>query len=232
MKKFFKIFGIVFLCTAIVCAGVFIWQKDHIMAIINAVKYSDEELSKKLISSQEELKQTVENFAGVELREYTEEELGQIKRGEVTKDEVMAKIINETVKKKISEIPPETSDAQKAKENEAQAVINAHIAELYSLKSSYMGQIDAMLSQAATEYYGMTKSGTPGKEAKQVLIPKYIGTLSELEGKCDAKVEEILSSLTKELKAKNYNLDIIKTIRSAYENEKSIKMAQIINEYK
>ncbi|MBP3337769.1 MAG: hypothetical protein J6L59_05125 [Clostridia bacterium] len=232
MKKFFKIFGIVLLCVAIVCGGVFVWQKDHIMAIINAVKYSDEELSEKLVSTQEELKQTVESFAGEELREYTEEELGQIERGEVTKDEVMAKIINEAVEKKISKKEPEDTNEQKTKEKEAEIIINEHIAQMYSLKSSYLGQIDAMLATAAAEYYSMAEGGAKGKETKQVLIPKYMGILSGLEKQCDAKVEGVLSSLMKELKARNQSLDIVKTIRSAYENEKSIKMAQIINEYK
>ena len=232
MKKFFKITGIVFLCIAIVCGGVFVWQKDHIMAVINAIKYSDEELSQKLITSQEDLKQTVEEFAGEELREYTDEELSQIERGEVTKDEVMAKIINEAVEKKISQKAPEAENEKKTNEQEAEIIINEHIAQMYSLKSSYLGQIDAMLATASAEYYSMAEGGAKGKETKQVLIPKYMGILSGLEKQCDAKVEGILSSLTKELKARNHSLDIVKTIRSAYENEKSIKMAQIINEYK
>lgn len=234
MKKFFKIFGIVFLCIALAVGGVALWQKDHIKALITGVKYSKEELGEMMVSAQDELKKAVESFSGEELREYTPEELEQIENGEISSDEVMAKIINEALEKKLGTTNSNQGASNRSTGNNAEKtadiIINEHIAQLYAIKSSYMGQIDSLIAQGAAEYSELVKAGN-ASSAKQTLLPRYISAATSLESACDNEVEQVISSLSAELKKKNHSLDIIKTIRSAYANEKSIKIAQIVNKY-
>ena len=237
MKKFLKIVGIIVLCFVVLIGGVAVWQRDHIKALINGVKYSEEELGEMLTTAQDDLKKAVESFSGEELRDYTEEEIQQIESGEVSSDEVIAKIINEAVEKKLSQ-QENTSKNEESKaansapaEKSAEMVINEHVAQLYALKSSYMGQLDALVAQGAAEYRAWAKEGKAAS-AKQSLLPQYISRAAGLESACDGEVEAVISSLTAELKKRNHSLDIIKTIRSAYANEKSIKMAQLVNKYK
>lgn len=232
MKKLFKILGIIILCLAVAAGAVAYWQRDHIKALINGLRYSGEELDNMMTNAQSELKNAVESFSGTELRDYTEEEQQQIESGEVSSDEVMAKIINEAVEQKLAQSAQNnTSSGNTPAEKTVDTIINEHVSKLYSLKSNFMGQVDSLLAQAAAEYYSMADGGAYGKETKQVLIPKYIGLISGLESTCDKEVEAVISSLTAELKARGESLDIIKTIRSAYAHEKSLKIAQIINEY-
>lgn len=234
MKKFLKVSLIILLCLVLIFCGLLYWQRDHIGALIKGLKYSDTELTNMIENSHTELKSAIESFSGGTLREYTEEEKRQIEAGEVSRDEMMAKVMNEAVEQKLAQSKQEAEKAQaenKPVPKTADTVINEHVSKLYTLKSSYMAQIDNMLAQAASEYYAKAEGGLYGKETKAELIPKYISAFSALEGKCDAEVEAILSSLSKELKAMKHSLDIVKTIRSAYANEKSIKIAQIINQY-
>ena len=59
----------------------------------------------------------------------------------------------------------------------------------------------------------------------------YVGQINSLEAQCDGEVEAIIAQLTKELKDINADTSIIKSIRKAYNSEKSLKKAYYINQY-
>ncbi len=230
MKKFLKIFGIVILCLATLTGGLAIWQRDNIKAIITGLRYSEEELSEMMTDAQNELKEVAKNFTETEIRDFTEEERQQIALGEVSAGEIIAKIITEATSQSLNQNSHNQQLGNDSDGKTTDMIISEHVAKLYSLKSSYIGQIDTIMAQGESEYYSMAAQGKAA-EARKTLLSKYMGKLSSLEGACDSEVDSVISSLTNELKARNHSLDVIKTIRSAYANEKSIKKAQLIKKY-
>ena len=99
------------------------------------------------------------------------------------------------------------------------------IAQIYILRADFSGQLDSLVGQAKAEYIankGKNKAGIAGK---------YLRMASDLEGACDSQMESILSKIDAELKSTGGDSGIISEIRSAYENEKSIKKADLLAKY-
>ena len=89
------------------------------------------------------------------------------------------------------------------------------------LRASYTGKIDGLVGQALSDY--RAKKGT-----KSALISRYVSMGYALEGECDAQMEALLSELQTELKRTGEDSSLIGKIRSAYQTEKSLKKASII----
>ena len=62
-------------------------------------------------------------------------------------------------------------------------------------------------------------------------MTKYICLGYALDGECNGKMESILSELQKELKRTGGDASLVSQIRSAYQTEKSLKKAAIIEKY-
>ena len=60
-------------------------------------------------------------------------------------------------------------------------------------------------------------------------MSKYLGKAGSLEGEADAKVEDLLSELKTELEAIGANPSIVDTMRSSYENEKTLKKSYYLS---
>ena len=217
MKKFFKVLG--FLLLALVIAGgVFAYKnRNNIAGVIAAVKYDKEELKQHIDNSGQNLKTEISSYLDEDLRDFTEEEKQSIENGEATKEEVLAEIINE-------------APAPKKQEKTSDEIIRRYTATLLSLESKYLGSIDALLNEAVAEFYNL-----PPKDrtysSKMSVMQGYVGRINSLEASCDSEVEAILASLKKELKEINADTSIIKTIKKAYNDEKSLKKAYYIDLY-
>lgn len=119
----------------------------------------------------------------------------------------------------------EVSQPQHTEEPEKPSELESLIAEIYILRSSFSGQIDGLVEQAKAEYIankGQNKAGIAGK---------YLRKATDLEASCDSQMEDILSRIQAEIKRTGGDSGIVKEIRSAYENEKSIKKADLMAKY-
>ena len=101
---------------------------------------------------------------------------------------------------------------------------------MYGLKSKYVGQLDACIAQAISEYKSLPKEEHTSA-SKRSIMSKYMGQMAGLESACDAEVNSVLSSLERELKEIGADTSILQTIRSAYANEKSMKIAYYMATY-
>ncbi len=111
--------------------------------------------------------------------------------------------------------------------NDYNEEISRHIASMYVLKSTYCGILEAMYSEAASEYSAL--SAEERKSAKASIGQKYMSRALALESECDAKVAGVLASLDSALDKINGDKTIISKIKTAYENEKSLKKAYYLS---
>ncbi len=104
------------------------------------------------------------------------------------------------------------------------AIVGDRIVELYSLKAYYLGQLGQIEASAKSDYLSLPKEKR-GLVGKNAIVNKYMGIAMGHMNACDAKVNSLLSGLETDLRAANADTSIIKTIRDAYESEKTMKKA-------
>ena len=241
MKKFLKILMIFTVFTIVAITALTIWKGDTIIAAFHSLQYQNytkEELNQKIQENDQKLKEEIAEYTGgAPLRDLSEEEHAQVERGETTYEEVYEKILQEIHQQEQAQ-PEKPADSQPQQNDvkpvvpvsPTKAITDKYIAKMYGLKSKYIGQLDACIAQAISEYKAL-----PGEEhtnaAKRSIISKYVGRMAGLESACDAEVNSVLSSMEKELKEIGADTSIIQTVRSAYANEKSMKIAYYMATY-
>ena len=357
MKKTIKIVLIILIVLAVLICGLLVWQKDKLKALKMAMNYNPNQIAEQMSKQNQDLKEQIEAYFPDGIRDFTPEELEQIKKGETTEQQVLAKIIAEaaaasaedtaatinietpaqrekiansianavvsaikdtptiqikTDEKKLSKAISETvlsaldaaqankktANTQKiltesiakaltpvledtknvtvkeskdltlekvvtetvdktlqantenteksnvSKENtdtkqeptangsgSQQEIISRYTAQLYALEGKYTGMIDSVISAAIAEVKQMKNNGGSLSNIKTSMVSSYMSRLTSLEGQCDAEVAALLSQMTAELKAIGADTSIVATMQSAYENEKSTRLAYYMSKY-
>lgn len=211
MKKF--LFAVLIVAVVAVM-GVVVWQKDNITAVYDGLKESDTDIQLEIADSKKNVEKELEQYNVEGLRDFTFEEEEAIRKGQITVDDAIQKIVNES----------SASSGNKSTENkgsESGDIISEYTLKLYSLKATYLGQIGNLIDEAKADY----KNGL----GASTLMSKYLGKAGSLEGEADAKVEDLLSELKTELEAIGANTSIVDTMRSSYENEKTLKKSYYLS---
>lgn len=233
-RRKLKIFLIILAVIVVTASGVLAWQWDNVRSVIYFMRYSEDDLDKMLDDNKKELDSALEGIGAQMPRELTEEELQALQEGTITQtDAVEISLGKTTLQEKIEQKKPKSQVSSGSGGSTVlvtDSPVSNLVAQLYVLKSSYMGKLGGLEAQAKAEY-----SATPAAERtagwKSSMISKYSGKVSALEGECDAKVEAVISQIKAELAKTGGDTSIIGKIRSAYENEKQIKKAYYLNTY-
>jgi len=236
-KKILLILLIVFVVAAV---AIGIWQRNNIKAIAEFSRYSNKEISNKIEENKNELKEEIEKTTPNLVRDFTPEEKKLIASGKVTIDEMVKKVIkessntsqnekqnNSTAGSGSSKTGTETNkngttdsgSSKTDKEAKIDAVINEHVAKMYGLEAYYLGRLGNIESTAQSSV----------ADGKKTSISQYISNATSLEGQCDAKINEVLSSLKTQLTNLGGDVSIVSSLRSAYEKEKSLKKAYFMS---
>lgn len=224
-----KIIVKVLVVILIALACIFAWQYDNIQALYQTTKLSEEDIQTKLKENDTVVKQKVEELVGeAPFRELTEEEIQEIQTGKVTVDEITEKIVNETPKPEKKPGDPENPEADKKRALEE--TTGRYITKLYALKAYYFGELSGLKEKAVNEYMALPEAQRTSSN-KQAMGKRYLQYGTTLEKACDAQVSELLGNLTKELKLLGGDLEIVKVLQKAYDQEKSLKKTQYLNEY-
>ena len=112
--------------------------------------------------------------------------------------------------------------------NAMSAEISACIAKVYVLRSSFVGQLNALYSQAVSSYEALPDNQK--ESGKQSIISSLYPQAVALEASCDSQMEQILAELQGLLSASGGDTSLVGKIRSAYNSEKSLKKAYYLNQ--
>lgn len=110
----------------------------------------------------------------------------------------------------------------------SKAIVQQSVNQMYALKAKYLGVLGVLERAARNEYYALTGEQRKSSGIKS-LVPKYMTPVLDAQSACDAEVAKVLNSLKAELQARGESTDIIKTMKSAYENEKELKKAYYLS---
>ena len=254
MKKKIIAFSIVgVLVAALIVAGV--WQWDNIVSLVNSVRYSETQISKKLEHNNEKLQKMVDNTEYINIRGgLTPEEEHALASGEITVEDAVNLVRGSTSLEQIREnaaggSPPDDSSSQteapsssnekgggeskeqggtKTEETDTMTdEVSAIVAELYVVKSEFLAKLNSTGMQAYDEYVAR------GSDSSQLnaIIESYMPAAGKLETECDQKVASLLTRLEAALKKGGGDLSLVNEIRQYYYNEKSLTKSYYLNKY-
>lgn len=222
----------VILCILIIgVAALLVWQRENITAVVDATKYSDEDIQQQISDSKKTVESELEQYDVKGLRDFTFEEEEAIRKGQMTVDEAVSKILSESNVEasdnqnngSVTSDKNNSSTGTQNKNSDSSAIISDYAVKLYTLKATYLGEIGNLIDQAKADL----KNGSGAKE----LMSNYLSKAASLESEADSKVDALLSELKGKLEAIGADTSVVDTMKSSYESEKTLKKSYYISLY-
>ena len=208
-----------------------VWQRENITAVVDATKYSDEDIQQQISDSKKTVESELEQYDVKGLRDFTFEEEEAIRKGQMTVDEAVSKILSESNFEASDNQNNGSATSDKnngstgtqSKNSDSSAIISDYAVKLYTLKATYLGEIGNLIDQAKADL----KNGSGAKE----LMSNYLSKAASLESEADSKVDALLSELKGKLEAIGADTSVVDTMKSSYESEKTLKKSYYISLY-
>ena len=244
-----KVFLVILFFLILVCVAIAVTQRDNISAVIDASKYSKVDIQKQMYDTKTEVQKTLEEYNAPAIRDFTPQEEEDIRKGKITADEAIAKIIEEsgasqeirsssssdnqassgdTSGNENSQSKSNITSANKGSdvnngEDSVSSVVGQYTVSLYKLKANYLGQIGNVIDEA--------KAARKNGASASSLASQYMGELASLESQADSAVDAEISQLREKLTAMGADTSICDTMKSSYEKEKRLKKAYYLSLY-
>lgn len=236
MSKKLRIWLLIIAVLLVIIGWFTYWQWNNITAVVDALRYSNEEVENKLAENNQAIQQYLQEEENITVREMTEEEIQGLLDGTMTEEEVVRRMTGQTeTTSSPSEITPKPADpskptqpAEQPSKTTAQTVAEA-IAKLYITKNDYLGRLDTIEAQVRAEYIALSAEDRKG--AKQRFLSQYLPTVAAWERECDAAVYGVIAEVRTALKESGQSETIADQIESSYLNEKRLKKSYFINRY-
>ncbi|MDF2678184.1 MAG: hypothetical protein K0Q97_2526, partial [Bacillota bacterium] len=213
---------ILFLLLLIIAAVIVYWQRDNISALINATKYSSEDLETKIDSNRENLQEELKNYTTKSIRDISVEDEQKLLMGEITLEEVL---------KKYNLPSGEKTDGNAATTNNANTIddaVNIAVSEINVLKAEFISELGQIVNKAKVQYVALPKEKQNGEAIKQIVLDN-IDYVAEIEKQYDNEVDDVLSNLKSELTRLNGDTAIVQTLRDSYDAEIEMKKSYYMN---
>lgn len=222
MKRWKIVLCAVLAIVAALTAGLYLWQRENLKALKDAVSYSSGEIEEKLAENQQAVSEVVNAAPEVTVRDLTDEERQALRDGSMTHEEVVERLVEKppvqetpAPAENVPETPPPVDDAY-------QKELSALIAKVYVLREEYTIALEEMYDSAKADYLAMPESKrTKANLAK--MTADYLGKATALEKECDDKMIAVTESMQALIKAHQGDLSLVDTVLAAYTNEKSLK---------
>ena len=222
MKRWKIVLCAVLAIIAVLTAGLYLWQRENLKALKDAVSYSSGEIEEKLAENQQAVSEAVNAAPEVTVRDLTDEERQALRDGSMTREEVAERLVEQPPVQEtpapaedVPETPPPVDDAY-------QKELSALIAKVYVLREEYTIALEEMYDSAKADYLAMPESKrTKANLAK--MTADYLGKATALEKECDDKMIAVTESMQTLIKAHQGDMSLVDTVLAAYTNEKSLK---------
>lgn len=211
-------------------SGVEAYLKENPDLKVRPTKPVEEELHKDGVIDDDELTNLITEETT--LAEMFGTDIGLSEDKKLTIAQTGEKIDAETakqMKENASASSGEASNSAPAGNNDE---ISACVAQMYVLKSSFLGQLDALYGKAFGDYEAVYHDLTEAQreEKKKSIISSLYPQAVSLEKQCDTQVNQVLSKLETLLKESGGDTSLVGKIRDAYQSEKSLKKAYYLNQ--
>ena len=239
MKRIKRILLIILLLLVAALIVLGIRYKDYIKAAYYGLKYDTDTISGLIEENDKVYSELGNELENVTIRDLTDEEKTALEKGELTEQEVVDRIVTPSVPKdeepaqesEQTETKPQPPDKEPSVETKNyDELIAQQIAKMYVLKSQYINYLKGIEQNVIDDYNALPKE-QKNAAGKRAVIMSYYSKGLALETECDAKVEMVLADLEKILDEAGRDKSLISTIRTAYQNEKTLQKSYYLSIY-
>lgn len=180
MKKWVKIFCIIVAVVIVVAAGLYLWQRENIHALVKVMTTNSEDIARELEETRAAHLKELEEAAQVAIRvePVTEQQSEELLDGKITVQEVQEQM----------GFDPAAAQTVSSKED----IINQCVAELYAYKAEVMGTLGGIKQEFVNQWNALPAAErTATKKAE--LGGGAIGRCYQYEATVDGRVQEILT---------------------------------------
>lgn len=240
----------VLLALVLVLGGLGVWQRNNLRALGLRLRLTQEELSDQMHAQQSKTEQATQS-AGVNVRPLTEEERAKLRDNEVTRDELIDRLVHgedgtqQTPAEKPA-APAETPDAPEKTETPAEPAetpetpaqtdgtaalreqLAKYIAEIYVMEAEYTAWLEDANRSAIADFEALPPEQQT-TASKYSIGMQYLSLALEKEKECDARMSEVESSIRSVLTQLGESTALADEIHSAYEDEKATKKAYYLS---
>lgn len=248
MKLWKKILCILVLALLLAAAALAVWQRENLNALMQAQKYTQEELEEKLAENGQAIREAMAAAPEITVRDLTDGERQALRDGTLRKETLVEQLLEADGGAGAAEVPPapgpaETSSPQEPAQpqppSQPQAQqppsqpsaaedyrkrLSALIAEVYVLREEYTISLENMESAAKADYRAIPADKRT-KTALAGLASTYLSRGSALEKECDGKMDAIVAELETLIKENRGDMTLVDLVVNTYADEKSLKKA-------
>lgn len=206
-------------------AAVAAWQWDNIQAARYGLTMDKDTLSQRIEENRKALDDAMNQYE-VPSYEFSREEISQLTDGSLSTEDAAKKLLESTTQP--DTVPAEPQNTAETEQQAAEAEIREKIAQMYVLQATYEGQLQAVVQEAIDEY----SAGEHTAERRAQVVYDRMDYLMALEAECDQKVAAVVSRLRELLKATGQDDTLAKQVEETYKEEKSLKKAAYIEEFR
>lgn len=225
MKKAGKIALIV--AGVVIVAGVAVtaWQWNNLKAAVYLMTMDQDTLTTRLDENRQVLDTAMEEYQ-ITPYEFSQEQIDALASGELDPQALAAQLLaEEDAQQAASSADPDSTTEPFAAEK---AEIRELIATMYVLRATYVGKLEVIVQEAIDEYV----AGEHTAENRQKVVYSKFDQLTALESECDAKVADVVARLRTLLKTIGQDDTLAKEVEQTYQEEKSLKKAYYVQEFK
>lgn len=255
-----KIPLVILLILLAILAALAVWQKNNLQAVIGFMTYSQEELEEQLQQNDQKIKDAVNAQPEIIVRDITDEEKQALRDGSLSASDLAERLTSpnppaltptppasepstpsaledpappeqEAPSVSSPPSPPATSQPAASTAVDYETQVNDIIARVYVLREEYLIALEQMEEDAKSLYRSLpAEKRTAAKLAP--VVSDYLDQAANLEAECDAKMDTIVTELESLQRKNGKTLDLVKTVKYTYANEKSLKKAWYMSELK
>ncbi len=228
-KVILIIAGILLVILAVLAA--FNWDKIIIVKDAISNKYTKEDIDAFGKKHDDILNEASKNVFDVNLTPLTEEEKKALEEGKITEEEARKIVLGEKVYVDGKVVDKEKPEQEKPNVPEGYVDISAQIiSEIYVLESTYKGKLSAIEHNTLAAYNALPPEQKTTVN-KYKLANSAMSQGLALKAECDAKMNDLLARLEKNLIEGGKDTSIVGQIRAAYESEKSAMQSYYLSKY-
>lgn len=237
-KKKLRVFWLVLLILLLLLCALCVWQRNNLAALRLSMQLSNEELSDRLADNTQRLTENAETIAGKAIRGLTEEEKNALKRGTVSSEELIDRLVGESPASDESTVGQNTAAGGTAAPAPAAQTAPAAdpnrdelarlIAKIYVMQEQYTAWLENA-NQAAIDEYNALPEEERTAQSKFDIGLKYAALAQDKEKECDAEMDAVENSIRAVLKKLGEDDSLADEIHTAYLDEKALQKAYYLN---
>lgn len=259
LSNLLKFFLGLLIVLIILIAAVFVWQRDNIMSLYKGTTSSSEDIATEIADQKAKANEALAEYETPVLRDFTLEEEEMIRKGELSVDEALKRIMDESAASELEPFSPEPdaeagasgssgdtevsdtkadsgagsgsiSDPEHSGVVDADKLVGDAVRKMYALKAYYIGRLGSLESEIKSEYKALPPDKR-GKKAVSSIVSSHMGEASGLESECDSRVGALLSQLEADLSSAGADTSIVSTLQNEYQNEKNLRKSYYVSSY-